>query len=237
MRAGVNCHVRRGGMVNPCGKNLHFRGSMGLNVLGFLTFRRAFGGSLAALPVNNTGNNSSFSPHNGDGGRIVHFYRTFVARLCHRVNPSRSIPTNSVNMNNHRMNCLFNVCGGLARRFRNILANGNRRFNNSLVHPRTANCNGICFLYGVLTAGNVSVGNGAMLISNSNGITRCAVRGLLRLNTGPIAYSSSSNCVCSPSNVSHRGLSCVVRLGGMRHNHVGRCTRGCNMGCITNTGP
>lgn len=81
MRMGLNCHIRFGGTVNPCGNNVHFRTSMGLSVLGFLKFRRAFGGTLAALPVNNNGNNSSFSPHNGDSTRVVHFYRTFVLRL------------------------------------------------------------------------------------------------------------------------------------------------------------
>lgn len=147
------------------------------------------------------------------------------------------MPTNSVNMNNHRMNFVFNVCGGLSRRFSNMLANGNHRFNNSLVHPRTAKCNGVCFLVRVLGAGNASLGKGAYLISNSNGMTRCAMRGMVRLNNGMIAVSSSSNCVCSPSKVSHRGLSFVVRLGGLCHKHVHRCTRGCNYGCMTNTHP
>lgn len=135
------------------------------------------------------------------------------------------------------MNFVFNVCGGLARRFAKAFANGKHRFNNSLVHPRTANCNGVCFLVRVLGAGNASLGNGAYLVSNSNGITRCATRGILRLNNGILAVSSSSNCVCSPRNVSHRGLSCVVRLGGLCHNHVHRCTRGCNYGCMRKTHP
>lgn len=87
------------------------------------------------------------------------------------MNPSVSIPTNSVNMNNHRMKCVFNVCGGLAHRFANAFANGNLRFKNSLVHPRTANFNNLCFMGRVLGTGKVSVGNGAMTISNFNGMT------------------------------------------------------------------
>lgn len=142
-----------------------------------------------------------------------------------------------MNINKHRINCVCKVCGGLTRRGAKAFANGKHRFNNSLVHPRTANCKGICFLLRVLGAEKVSVGKGAIYISNSNGMTRCAIRGLVDLNTGIIAVSSSSNCVCSPSNVSHTGLSCVVRLGGLCHNHVHRCTRRCNYGCITNTHP
>ncbi len=114
MRMGLNCHIRFGDTVNPCGKNLHFRTSIGRSVLGFLNFRRAFGGTLAALPVKNNGKNSSFSPHKGDSTRIVHFYPTFVGRLFHCVNPRVSVPTKSVKINTHRINCLFKRCGGLA---------------------------------------------------------------------------------------------------------------------------
>lgn len=74
-------------------------------------------------------------------------------------------------MNNHRINCVFNVCGGLAHRFANAFANGKLRFNNSLVHPRTAKFNNLCFMGRVLRAGNVSVGNGAITVSNFKGMT------------------------------------------------------------------
>lgn len=169
---GENCHIRFGSTVNPCGNNLHFRPDIGSDVVCFLNFRRAFGGSLAKLPVNNTGNNSSFSPHNGDGNRVVHFYRTFVARLCERVNPGVSIPTNSVNINSERVNFLFNRCGEVASTFRgNIVANGNVSCNNSLVHPRTANFNTMCCLYRILGRRGSAVGNGEITLSNFNGIT------------------------------------------------------------------
>lgn len=74
-------------------------------------------------------------------------------------------------MNKHRMNCVFNVCGGLAHRFANAFANGKLRFKNSLVHPRTANFNNLCFMGRVLSRGNVRVGKGAMTVSKFNGIT------------------------------------------------------------------
>lgn len=217
---GENCEIRFGDTVNPCGNNLHFRPSICRKVVGFLNFRRVFGGDLANLPVNNTGNNSSFSPGNGDSGRIVHFYRDFVARLCERVNTSASIPTNSVNMNNERVNCLFNRCGEVIGRGSNILANGNLGCNNSLIHARTANCNLYCCARIVLGRRRASFGNGAIIVSNSNGITVCTYRGTARLNTGIVAVDSSGNCVVSGHNVS---LTLIGRLGRIGEGEVGRC--------------
>lgn len=219
---GHNCHIRFGDTVNPCGNNLHFRPSIGVDVVGFLNFRRAFGGSLANLPVNNNGNNSSFSPGNGDSCRVVEFYRYFVARLCGIVNPGSSIPTNSVNMNNERVNCLFNRCGGVANHRRNILANGNLSCNNSLTEARTANCNLVCLIRRVLGGRNGSVRNGAITISNSNGITVCTVRGTRVFNTGMIATDSSDKCICSGSNVS---VTLLGRIGRRRETEVMECAR------------
>lgn len=186
-----------------------------------MNFRRVFGGDLAKLPVNNKGNKSSFSPGNGSSTRIVHFYRSFVARLRERVNPALSIPTNSVNINKHRVNCVCNRCGHLGNTRANILANGPIIVGKDLTHARTAKCNLICCARRVLGTGNGSFTNRGMIISKDKGITVCTVRGIRRFNKAIMTYSSSGNCVCSRANVSIRLLRSVGRI---HHRELAICT-------------